>query len=193
MHYCGKHSLDHESLFCPRCAAEERHEELIDQARDGREATVRAMHESDYRRANPGDYECPHCKYISLKWGASRCPLCHGELRSEHWSNVRAAEKAAAERERAREEAYAAEKIRTAPARAAAARAAAREASAKRFREGLVQGLPMVPLGAVGGFIVGFFRGCNVVGGTEDWGLVWVTVVIGSFITYAVGVFWWWM
>ena len=39
-----------------------------------------------YKGANPGDYECPHCRYVSLKAGASRCPLCHGEVGSNYWS-----------------------------------------------------------------------------------------------------------
>ncbi|MEK7686287.1 MAG: hypothetical protein AAB466_12785 [Verrucomicrobiota bacterium] len=122
MSYCGRHSLDYKSRDCPRCAAEERHQELLNLTAEGIEETVRATRESDYKRANPGDCECPHCKYFSLKSDASRCPLCRGDIGSDYWNKVRAAQRAAAERRRAQEEAHAAEEKRTAPARAAAER-----------------------------------------------------------------------
>ena len=51
---------------------------------------------------NPGDYDCPHCLYRSLRRNASRCPLCHGEIEVSHWTDVLAREKAEAEREAAR-------------------------------------------------------------------------------------------
>ncbi|MGZ8842789.1 MAG: hypothetical protein ACXW18_03950 [Pyrinomonadaceae bacterium] len=84
---------------------------------------------------NPGDYDCPHCKYRSLRSGASRCPLCHGEIGGDYWNAVRAQEQAAAERKRAMEAAAAAELIRTAPERAAAAARAAAEAQRLRKNE----------------------------------------------------------
>ena len=148
MNYCGKHGIHHESSECPRCEMEERHQELVDQAREGveqaredTESIVSAMRESEYRRANPGDYACPHCLYISLKMGASRCPLCHGDLPNDHWVRVRASEKAKAElrraeekaaeeRKRAAELAVAAEVERNGPALVAAAKAE-RKARAK--------------------------------------------------------------
>ena len=84
-----------------------------------------AVSEAAYAKANPGDYDCPHCKYRSLRAGASRCPLCHGEIGGDYWNGVRTREQAAAERKRVMEEEAAAEWIRTAPERAAAAERAA--------------------------------------------------------------------
>lgn len=94
VYHCSTHDIDHASYDCPRCEAERRHEELLEQARESHEEELqfaRESHEaelrsaqerheeaiaaaeaSDYRRANPGDYECPHCKYISLKRGGRR-------------------------------------------------------------------------------------------------------------------------
>lgn len=128
MGYCGRHSLDHKSATCPRCRAEERHQELIDVELASLEATIETAQQSDYKRANPGDHLCPHCKYISLKYDASRCPLCHGQIETEYWNRVRTEQRAAAERHRLKEEADAAEERRMAPIRAAAAATAAARA-----------------------------------------------------------------
>ena len=127
--YCGSHSIHYAGDSCPRCDAEERHRELLRATEESAAETIDAMRESDYRRANPGDYACPHCKYISLRNDASRCTLCHGEVGAEYWSSVRARERAAEERRRAEVEARIAEEKRTAPARAAAAKAAAERAA----------------------------------------------------------------
>jgi hypothetical protein len=112
VYHCSTHDIDHKSYDCPRCQAERRHEELLEQARESHEEEVRyaqerheeaieAARESDHRRANPGDYECPHCKYISLKRNATRCPLCHGSPDANYWSEVAAREEAARERAKA--------------------------------------------------------------------------------------------
>jgi hypothetical protein len=109
MSYCRIHG--HFGDFhegCPTC-------------RDTEEDIKTSLSEIAHASANPGDYECPHCRYISLKWGASRCPLCHGDLRGDHWKNILAAEEASANWEKARKEAQAAERKRTEPARNAAA------------------------------------------------------------------------
>jgi len=45
-------------------------------------------------RTNLGDHECPHCLQVSLKRGASRCPLCQGEIADAYWSAIRAREQA---------------------------------------------------------------------------------------------------
>jgi len=91
-----------------------------------------AVSDAGYRSANPGDYECPHCRYRSLLRDASRCPLCHGEIAGNYWIPVRAQEKAETERKRAREAAATAEWIRTAPEREALARAATLAAAEER-------------------------------------------------------------
>jgi len=114
----------------------EEQRDLLNSTEEQREKAVDALHNSDYRRANPGDYKCPHCKYITLKYEASRCPLCHGEIESYYWYTIRAAEK---EKEAAAK-AAAEEWKRTAPEREAAERAAkqkceAEEIEAKQKRE----------------------------------------------------------
>lgn len=139
MSYCSTHGIEYSGYNCPRCEAQERHNEaqerhreLLHATEESLEETVDALLNSDYRRANPGDYPCPHCRYISLKNYASRCPLCHGEIGGNYWNAVRKVEKdeaeiaeaeskAEAERKVAREAAAAAEWIRTAPEREAAA------------------------------------------------------------------------
>lgn len=125
MKYCGWHDINYSGSECSRCVADERHQDILAQAQERAEDTAYAIREADYRRANPGDYECPLCLYVSLKRGASRCPRCHGDVPSDHWARVFAAEGARAERKRAKEAAEAAEWARNAPAREAAARAAA--------------------------------------------------------------------
>ena len=107
--YCATHDI-HYNHDCPKCLAAERHWELLNQGQ-----------ESDYRRANPGDFECPHCKYISLKRGAARCPHCRGHIRSDDWIKLEAADKAAkrAAAEREKEAADVAEQKQRASARAA--------------------------------------------------------------------------
>jgi RNA polymerase subunit RPABC4/transcription elongation factor Spt4 len=103
--YCSTHVVHYDyNERCHRCEAEGRHQDLLNAA----EENVAAMRDSDYRRANPGEYACPHCKYVSLKNEASRCPLCHGEIGADYWNAIRDreradAEKKAAERKRAAE------------------------------------------------------------------------------------------
>lgn len=131
MKHCGWHDINYSGRECPRCVADERHLDVLDQAQERAEVTARAIEESDYRRANPGDYKCPSCFYVTLKRGALRCPMCRGDVPGDHWAKVFAAEEAKAELKRAREAAEAAEWARNAPAREAAARAAAAAKEAK--------------------------------------------------------------
>jgi hypothetical protein len=111
MSYCQTHGRfdDYFNRGCPQCKFAE--EELRN-----------AVEQAAYTSANPGDYDCPLCKYRSLREGASRCPLCHGEIKGDYWNAVWAKKKvdaeAAAERKRA---AVKAEYIRSAAVRAAAA------------------------------------------------------------------------
>lgn len=145
--HCYTHDVDVPARTeCPECRADEagdhrrrmleQQEEAQCDAERQHEELQRSLSEDAYRRANPGDYDCPHCLYQSLRKGASRCPICHGEIEKEYWDAVAAGELAAAkavaerqkaegERKRAAEEAAAAEYIRTAPERQAAAKRAA--------------------------------------------------------------------
>jgi hypothetical protein len=36
-----------------------------------------------------GDYECPECKYVSLRRDAKRCPLCKAEIADSYWLRER--------------------------------------------------------------------------------------------------------
>jgi uncharacterized Zn finger protein (UPF0148 family) len=106
--YCSRHNINHPAYECPRCEVEARHYEAQRLANARHQEAIDAARESDYRRANPGDYRCPHCKYVTLKKGASRCPMCHGEPPPSYWPEVEARE----EVERARAVAAAAERAR---------------------------------------------------------------------------------
>jgi hypothetical protein len=138
MNYCGWDDINYSGDTCSRCVAEERHQDILAQARESAEDTARAIRESDYRRANPGNYECPLCLYVSLRRGASRCPTCQGDVPSDHWAGVFAAEKARADQKQARKAAEAAEWARNAPVRAAAAAAAAKEAEERSARNAAI-------------------------------------------------------
>jgi hypothetical protein len=148
--YCSYHSIYYSGDTCPRCSAEERHEQILEIARD----TESAIREAAYERANPGEYECPHCKYLSLKRAASRCPLCQGQVERAYWDEVRAAEIAEADRRRAAAEARALEDARTAPARAAAALVARK----KQFVETWSRYALVSP---VYGYVIGGPGGCT--------------------------------
>ena len=49
-------------------------------------------------QADPGNFECPYCKYVSLRLNASRCPRCSGEIGDDFWKTWRANWKAEAKR-----------------------------------------------------------------------------------------------
>jgi type III secretory pathway component EscS len=87
------------------------------------------------------------------------------------------------------DEAAASERRRLAPERAAAARVAFE----KSLRHALINALPMLPVGAFVGFIVGFFRGCSISNGTVEWGVVLATIMICSLIAYVWGVLFSWV
>jgi hypothetical protein len=111
--YCRTHGVYHDTFGdgCPRC-------------RETEESTLRSLANTEYRATNPGEYECPHCRYVSLRREAPRCPLCHGSVHADYWSRVRAAEAAAQ-----------AEWDRGAPKREAAERDRAAKERKRRLRE----------------------------------------------------------
>lgn len=190
MYYCEKHSLGHASYNCPRCEIEERHQELVDL----HESSIQAVRESDYNHKNPGEYECPNCGYITLKYRKSRCCECQGEVKGEYWERVDAAKEAAAERRRAKNKAEAEERERTAPARAAAAKAARAAAKAAAFSDDVKGGFAFAMIiGAVVGFPIGAIIGATVdsIGGynfqqfsTTDCGF---TGFLGTFLFIFIG------
>lgn len=99
MLYCFRHNIEHKQADCPQCLiekhwkeerkrdedsqreAERRHREAQDRDEDNqreaerRHQEIAEIQEQDrFERANPGDYKCEACLYITLKKGASRCP-----------------------------------------------------------------------------------------------------------------------
>lgn len=81
----------------------------------------------EYKRDNPGDYECPACLYITLLRGASRCPHCQATVPSNYWPPIYEQERIEAE-ERERQERLAAEEwARGEPERRRKAKAEAEE------------------------------------------------------------------
>lgn len=69
-------------------------------AEKARESTERAAYLSN----NPGDYECPACRMISLRYRASRCPKCQSDVSGHFWEDIREAEKAEEERKKQEEQ-----------------------------------------------------------------------------------------
>src|ERR1051326_1204060 len=125
--YCWKHDIWYPPLGeCPRCLAEEsaerqrehfereeearqraeerepealEREEEREQERERRhEERVKLRKREIYERNNPGDYKCPECLLISLKRGASRCPMCHAVIGRDYWPPIYEAERLAQER-----------------------------------------------------------------------------------------------
>ncbi|MBL0314106.1 MAG: hypothetical protein IPP78_15700 [Holophagaceae bacterium] len=157
--------------------AEERREELEDERAE----------EAIYRHANPGDYICNSCKYITLLKGASRCPSCHGDVPHSYWRDVDIKEEAERRAAQLRKELAAREAElrrvqeaeeweRTKPEREAAAAAAlaaeeakereriAAETTARMERRGqghfsYLRLLWSIPLWGVGGAIIGGIPG----------------------------------
>jgi ribosomal protein L37AE/L43A len=89
MSHCSEHGIDYSGHQCPRCAADEhqaRVEELASEQLD-------ELQRIQYKQANPGDYECPHCKYKTLKRRATRCPTCRESPGEQYWLNVEAKER----------------------------------------------------------------------------------------------------
>jgi hypothetical protein len=91
--YCGRHGIDYHGSECPRCINEEQHRELLIQQEREHEETLDALLGNNNNQFNPGEYDCPHCLFRSLRRGASKCPLCHGNIDSEYWVQVQKREK----------------------------------------------------------------------------------------------------
>lgn len=118
MRYCRIHGSYLDSYDgCPDCKAAQQ------RAEEDRVAALELCERIAWESLNPGDHECPHCRYISLKPAATRCPLCHGEIDKLFWQEIAARAAAAKVEERHRSQLAAAELERTRPERLAAAQA----------------------------------------------------------------------
>lgn len=114
--------------FCPGCYRIEQHQRIVEESDVRREELAREEMEQLSENArliadarnNPGDYDCPACLYRTLKYKASRCPLCRASPGTEYWERVDTAIRAAEARKREAREAAAREWEKGAPARAEA-------------------------------------------------------------------------
>ena len=155
--YCGTHDIRYRGSECPRCVADNRHEESLRQQREASEQQRDLLSNAQYQQFNPGHYNCPHCLFQSLKRNASRCPLCHGVIDGEYWVQVQKGEKEAVARRAEIEAKEKKELERTRPER----ERLAREQEQKNARDAKLDSLDKVflvfstiVLGLVGIFFV---------------------------------------
>src|SRR3989338_9135317 len=114
MSYCKVHGR-YEGSGCSDCRdAEEQsaldREEIIRELARSREESkenlAAAVSHIANSKNNPGDYICPACRYTTLKYLASRCPICHINIDGEYWIPITAAiERAKKEAEKRAKEA----------------------------------------------------------------------------------------
>ncbi len=105
-YHCSSHNIDYNNT-CPECRAEQAEtdrQSMIDalselaENRSGDIDDLRSeIQDLAHKQANPGDYTCPECKFVTLKYEATRCPKCHCAIPLENWSAIRAEIKAKAE------------------------------------------------------------------------------------------------
>src|SRR4051812_10162690 len=97
MAYCHIHGEHDEDVYgCPDCQREERdqrdaREEQSERLREQSEHLEQIAEANAYaahRLQNPGDFQCPHCMMISLKRGASCCPLCRRDVSKSDWNEI---------------------------------------------------------------------------------------------------------
>ena len=91
---------------------EERRREQEEREEERHEENIRLREQEDFKRKNPGDYECPECLFITLKKGATRCPVCHAAIARDHWPPIVERERLQAEETARRERLAAEEKSR---------------------------------------------------------------------------------
>ncbi|MEK6299132.1 MAG: hypothetical protein AABO41_00295 [Acidobacteriota bacterium] len=196
MSYCQTHGRfdDYFNRGCPAC-------QVAEQDRIHAEWELKnAVSEAAYAKANPGDYDCPHCLYRSLKLGASRCPLCHGEVGSAYWVDALAREKVKAEREAAasrvvrerRSVAEEAERIRTDAIRAAARETELIRAHNKAYKQAVL-GVCLIfggffVIGIIAGYILEWIFGIpRFVTGLVTVALAWWRITVEVVRPYKTG------
>lgn len=113
---CLKHSVKYPLLgTCPRCSAEELAERQKDHftrmegaaaqvlreqlnSRMRHHEIIQLLEEESFKKRNPGEFECPECLFITLKRGATRCPICHSMITQDYWVAAYEAERQENER-----------------------------------------------------------------------------------------------
>ncbi|MDP3763910.1 MAG: hypothetical protein Q8Q92_04735 [bacterium] len=104
---CSEHGIEYNGV-CPACRDEKAEEdrqsiieglsELAETRAEQAEEVKQSLEDVAYKQANPGDYQCPECLFITLKRGASRCPMCRSSIPREYWERVAEQERIQAER-----------------------------------------------------------------------------------------------
>jgi uncharacterized Zn finger protein (UPF0148 family) len=60
--------------------------------------SARALERAAYLENNPGDYQCPWCKMVSLKYEALCCPRCRRDVADFYWKEIRESKRLKIER-----------------------------------------------------------------------------------------------
>lgn len=92
MGYCNIHGR-HDSDGCPDCReaverAEDNREKLVETFSDLIKLNREAESERNYKINNPGDYDCPYCRFRTLKKNASVCPKCQKDILPAEWKKI---------------------------------------------------------------------------------------------------------
>lgn len=85
-----------ENSRADREARERANTEAVEAAERASTDATKAAIEAAYLTNNPGDYECPTCKMISLRNNALRCPKCQKDVPANFWEILREKERAEA-------------------------------------------------------------------------------------------------
>src|SRR5882672_3281303 len=92
MAYCQIHGGfdDHSREGCPKC------QDLESQTQRDRSQMLESLENLDLSRDeivhainNPGDYQCPYCKFKTLLYEAACCPKCQRNIADSYWEPIR--------------------------------------------------------------------------------------------------------
>jgi len=118
---CSTHNVEYNNS-CPECRHEEIAEsqqnlvdglsELLEARESATEEIKECLEDLAYKQANPGDYRCPECLFITLKRNSRRCPKCLSNISGEYWKETFEKERIKAEQEAIRQKAAAEEAAR---------------------------------------------------------------------------------
>ena len=137
---CVYHDLNYSGDECPRCRAEERHDELLEHLStvtdtSDLESRIESLEDELRESFKRGNRKCPRCLLFGLTKNdyevSSVCAFCHRDVPDGHWERVEGEEKREAERSAERERAAARER----QAKAAEAERSAQEQAEVEIRE----------------------------------------------------------
>ena len=175
MGYCNIHGR-YEGDGCSTCRDVE--EGIVESLARSREDLAETAVYIAHAQNNPGDYDCPSCKFQTLKLRASRCPKCHANIGREYWAPIEAAIAAA---ERAATEKWERER----PAREAEADRNRAMAEAYRVRDKLNKVIIGVGIAVWLYELVDIWR--QGLGFDSNDGLVWLLTGAVNIVLLAIG------